>query len=71
MELPGVQISSFLGEAVERSHISGLCQNLRIQSLILEPVFPPPTGSHLLLPAVAEEEEEVTHMHWGSIQLTD
>ena len=47
------QISSFLGEAVERSHFSGLCRNLHIQLLILEPVF-------LLLPAAAEEEEEAT-----------
>ena len=44
-------IYSFLGEAVERSHFSGLCRNLHIQLLILEPVF-------LLLPAAAEEEEE-------------
>ena len=67
----GMQISSFLGGAVEKLHISGLCQNLCIQSLIFKPVFVKQQQAGGGGCQLVEEEEEVTHMHWGSIQLTD
>ena len=68
---PCNQISMFSATAVERSDFSGLCRNLSIQSLIFKPVFFKLRQAGGGGCQLVEEEEEVTHMHWGSIQLTD